>query len=137
MTCIAAAKTILKTQQACAEEDVSVMWLISAFSIGAAMVLILALLYRSNDDERENLYVMVHNIVRLLAIREDDRVAQRGVVFLQRALEVIDQGDAEGNVLALLRRLGRDEALEPTTTSPQETFMGLDVWLDGLLDFQV
>ncbi len=87
MTCISAAATILREYARVKEMDVAAIWIVPAFTIAAAMILMLDLLHKLISDPDIDTYrKMVEIAVEGLSLDIENRMAVRGAKILQALL---------------------------------------------------
>jgi hypothetical protein len=89
-TCLAASKTIIKEYKLAIDDEEPVLWIHQAFSVAAAIILILDAIHRSptESEYREHKQLAEHT-VEILRQCENSMIATRGVKLLSALLQEI------------------------------------------------
>ena len=89
-TCLAASKTIITEYHFVSEEEGPVLWIHQAFSVAAAIILMLDVMHREEGDpEIAEHVVLVEDALRTLRTCRNSMIAVRGVRLLGALLEEI------------------------------------------------
>ncbi|OAA61959.1 Oxoglutarate/iron-dependent oxygenase [Niveomyces insectorum RCEF 264] len=89
-TCLAASKTIIKEYRAVVREDGPVLWVHQAFSVAAAIILLLDVLHRGpGEREHAEHKRLAEAVVAILQQFPDSMIAVRGVKLLRALLDEV------------------------------------------------
>jgi hypothetical protein len=103
-TCLAASKTIIKEYKSVVIEDGPVLWIHQAFSVAAAIILILDVLHRDPAEaERTEHRTLAEDVVGILTLCQNSMIASRGVKLLGALLAEVNK----------TRKRARDGSLLP------------------------
>ncbi|KAM0322269.1 hypothetical protein ACHAQA_009558 [Verticillium albo-atrum] len=117
-TCLAASKTIIKEYKCAVVENGPVLWIHQAFSVAAAIILILDVLHRGPAQrEWAEHRALAENVVSILASCQNSMIASRGVSLLSALLAEVNKAAATGGRVASAqpRKRARDGSLLPLT----------------------
>jgi hypothetical protein len=100
-TCLAASKTIIKEYKSVVEENGPILWIHQAFSVAAAIILVLDILHRGDSEPEYTAHkVLAEDIVHLLNAA-DSMIALRGSKLLSALLFEVGRRANRSNINAL------------------------------------
>ncbi|KAH6670292.1 hypothetical protein F5X68DRAFT_270932 [Plectosphaerella plurivora] len=113
-TCLAASKTIIKEYKCVVVEDGPVLWIHQAFSVAAAIILILDVLHRDpTESEWAEHRDLAEDVLGILASCQNSMIASRGVKLLDALLAEVGKASARSG-RDVSRKRARDGSLLPS-----------------------
>ena len=88
VTCVSAALTILREYERIKDSNVAAIWVVPAFTISAAIIILLDLLHKPAPDETTTRRRdMIHSVISGLETETSNVMARRGVKLLKVLLK--------------------------------------------------